>query len=120
MPLKMNPNQTDDYFIVADAALTPTQTLSVVSADPNTVLLTPDAVVRNFPGTAPDPTENVTIGSGKVGVGPTPVLRTPINCTASVADTDPNGTPLAPQTDTCEFDPKVATKIGELFGTPTP
>lgn len=118
MPLKMNPKQTDDYFVVADAPLTDTQALSVVSSDPNTVVLTPDTTVRQDPNPSPDPTESVTIGSGKVSAGPTPVLKTPITCTASVTDSSGGAVP-DPQSDTCEIDPSVATKIGFLFG-PSP
>lgn len=117
--LKMNPKQTDDYFIMADAALESTETLSVVSADPNTVVLTPDAVVRPAPaGLETDPALSVTIGSGKVSAGPTPVLKTPITCTATITDSAGGAVP-APTSDTCEIDPAIATKIGVLFG-PTP
>ena len=118
MPLKMNPNQTDDYYVVADAPLESTESLSVVSADPNTVVLTPDATVRNNPNPPADPSETFTIGSGKVAAGPAPVFKTPITCTATVTDSAGGAVP-DPQSDTCEIDPNIPTKIGFLFG-PTP
>lgn len=125
MPLKMNPNQTDKYYILSDEPLESTESLAVVSADPNTVLLSPDAVVVPAPAAVLaaaaliDPTLVVTIGSGGVAIGPAPVLKSPIECSATVTDSAGGAVP-APMEDTCEFDPLIPTKIGVLFDVPTP
>jgi hypothetical protein len=118
MPLSMPQNTTGEkYFIIgADASgltgaqLAPGQTISVVSADPNTVAITPDAM----PGVDNEGVQSV--ASGGVAAGPSPVLNSPINVTATVSNAD--GSVAESVVDTVTITaavPGVAVSIGELF-----
>jgi hypothetical protein len=115
MPLSLPANLTDDYFVVADAALATGQTCKVISADPATVVITEDSVVR------PDPSapagESFTIASGKVSAAAAPAQpATAISCSASVTNADGSAGPS--QSDTVTIIAAGLTKIGFLFGTP--
>lgn len=120
MPLKLPSNLSVDYFIDAidshglkGAELPPGLTVSVTSADPNTVVLTADATPR----TAPD--GSLSIASGKAAAAATVAQPlTPILITSHIANADgsPSGVPDA--TDTIEVDPGLAVAEGILFGTP--
>jgi len=121
MPLSMPANIKDEkyYIIGADASgqtgaqLAKGQTVAVVSSDPNTVVLTPDATP------AVDNEGVQSVASGSVGVGPTPALNTAVTVTATVTNAD--GTAAETISDTVTVTPTVpgvATSIGELFEEP--
>lgn len=126
MPLSMNEVQTVDYFIDAKddlgfftANLGKGQTISVTSADPATVVLTPDTTVRK----APDGT--VCIASGKAAaVNPPAQPGVAINITAHVSNadgtpgTDDKGNVIADAVDTITINAGQAAVLGELFGVP--
>ena len=119
MPLTIQMGVTDEkYFVIgtdakgnAGAQLGPGQTISVVSADPTTVTLTPD------PTALPDNEGTPSLASGSV----TPVkVGGPVNATWTVTNTD--GTVAETDTDTVTVTtvtPGVATSIGVLFEEPT-
>ena len=126
MPLSMGVGQTVDYYIDAKddlgfftATLGSGQTISVVSSDPATVVLTPDTTVRK----APDGT--VCVASGKAASAKPPAQPgVAINITGSVLNadgtpgTDDNGAVIAPAVDTITINPGQAHALGELFGVP--
>jgi len=118
MPLSMPANRKDEkYFIIGEdndglvgAQLAPGQTVTVVSADPNTVALVPDATP------AVDAEGVQSVASGAVVVGPSPSLNTPITCTVTVLN--PDGGTAETQSDTATITaavPGVATSVGVLF-----
>jgi len=115
MPLTLPQNLTDDFFVVGDEPLAAGQTLSVVSADPATVVITSDTTVRPDPTAPPD--ESFTLGSGKVAAAATPAqIGVPISITASVKNADGSAGPT--MSDTVTIVAPGLTKIGVLFGTP--
>ena len=139
MPLKMTKGQTDKYFIVgldannAPVALLPGQVVTVTSADPASVVITPDATALPtdadyslLDGTLV-PKGSITQQSGTVSFGPSAVIGTAVNVTNSIKNSD--GTPvlddtgavIADETDTVTQIPApggVLRKEGELFGKP--
>jgi hypothetical protein len=136
--LKMNATKTDDYFIVGlddsgkpGIGLQAGQTCSVVSADPATVVITPDATPRATTAdfTLPDgtlvPAGTQAIASGKVAAAnPVAQPNVPINVAAHLANAD--GTPVLDDTnvavpdqvDTVTIVPNLLKSEGILFGTP--
>jgi len=121
MPLSMPQNTTGEKFFIigADASgltgaqLGLGQTIAVVSADPNTVAITPDA----SPGIDNEGVQSV--ASGGVAAGPSSVLNTPVNVTATVSNAD--GSVAESVVDTVTITapvPGVAVSIGELFEQP--
>ena len=139
MPLSMSKGKTDKYFIVglddnnAPVALLPTQVVTVVSADPASVVITKDDVAlptdadyKLLDGTLV-PKGSVTQQSGTVAFGPSAVIGTAINVTNSIKNADgtpvkdDTGTVIADETDTVTMIAApggVLKKEGELFGTP--
>lgn len=121
MPLSMPQNTANEkYFIIGtDAAgltgaqLAKGQTISVVSGDPNTVAITPDA------SPAVDNEGVQSVASGGVAAGPSPVLNTPVSATATVLNADGSIAETVVDTVTITAPvPGVATSIGELFEQP--
>jgi hypothetical protein len=119
MPLNMPDNLTDDYFIVGSdalgvdgAVLATGQTISVVSSDPATVIITPDATPRANPTDG-----SACVASGKVSSAQPPAKpNTAVNVTASIANADASAGPSI--TDTVTITPGALASVGELFGTP--
>ena len=122
MPLSLPANtQNEKYYIIGTdangitgAQLASGQTITVVSADPNTVVVTPDA-------TAAVDNEGVqSVASGTVVPAATPAqLNVAINVTATVLNSD--GTTAETAVDTVTVTPAVlgvAVSIGELFEEP--
>ena len=127
MPLILPVGDTDNFYIFGTAPflgalLGPGQTASVVSADPNTVILTPDATpfpVRAADASASVPSGTPTILSGVVSTPATPAQpNVAINCTLTVLNAD--GSTAETLTDTVTVSPEAATAIGDLFGVATP
>ncbi len=114
MALQLPIGQTDDFFINAlDAQGNPTalangQTVTVVSADPS-VVLAADAAARI------DPKTNIqSVLSGKVSLGPNPVIGSPVVCTATLLAAD-GVTPVDTETDTVAALAAGAVKLGIFF-----
>lgn len=129
MPLTMPDNKTVDYFISAvddhgldGASLLTGQTVAVTSADPATVVLTPDATPR------PAPDGSASIASGKAAsANPVGAPNSPIAITSHVSNSDGSagtddgtsaGNVIADATDTITIAPGTVKTIGELFGVP--
>lgn len=119
MPLVFNGKTPDAYYIIGSDtldtdgdALAAGQTLTVTSADPATVVVTPDATPK------PNPVDgSPCVGSGTVSGAATPAQpNVPIAITAQVVNAD--GTNAESATDTVTISPSTATAIGILFGTP--
>jgi hypothetical protein len=112
--------KNEKYYIIGTdasgltgAPLASGQTITVVSADPNTVVFTPDA------SAAVDNESVQSVASGGVAVGPTPVLNSAITVTATVLNSD--GSTAESLTDTVTITPAVpgvAVSIGDLFEVP--
>ena len=140
MPLKMPVGQTDKYFIVGVSklkkvgiALLRDQQVIVTSADPATVVITPDAVAgvtdadyTLLDGTAV-PAGTATQQSGVVSSPAAPAqLNVPINVTLHLQNADGSpvlnneGQPIADVVDTVTIVPvaDLLESEGELFGTP--
>lgn len=121
MPLTLPDNDTAPYYIfgvdakgVAGAALPAGASIAPpVSADPNTVILTPDAT----PQVAPNGVQS--LASGTVS-SPATVAQpnVAINITAQVTNAD--GSAGASLTDTVTIAPGTEATLGDLFGTATP
>jgi hypothetical protein len=140
MPLSMGVGLTDDYFVVGqtDSGAPGVQLLAgqvalVTSADPATVVITPDTTVRatTVPFTLADgtavPAGTACLASGKVGSPAVPAQPSvPITITVHLANTDGSpilddtGAAIADLTDTVTIVPGLLKKDGVLFGTPTP
>ena len=127
MPLTLPLGDSDEFYIYGTAPtlgalLGPGQTISVVSADPNTVVLTPDATpkpVAAADATAAVPAGTPTILSGVVSASVSPAQpNVAIICTATVLNSD--GSTAETLTDTVTVSPQAASAIGVLFGAPTP
>lgn len=127
MPLTLPVGDQDTFYILGTAPflgalLGPGQTISVLSADPNTVTLTPDATAR--PVAAADATTAVPAGTPSIlsGIVSSPASPAqpgvPISVTATVSNVD--GTTGETLTDTVTVSPQAATAIGDLFGVATP
>lgn len=140
--LKINATQSDDYFIVGldsnnkpGIVLLDGQANDVVSSDPSTVVLTPDATPRkttaDFNLTLADgtvvlvPAGTATISSGKVAAAQPPAqVNAPITVTSHLhnADGSPvldgSGVAIPDLTDTVTIVPGLLAKEGLLFGTP--
>jgi hypothetical protein len=127
MPLILPVGDTDNFYIFGTAPflgalLGPGQTISVVSADPATVILTPDATpvpVRAVDASTAVPAGTPTMLSGVVSA-PTPPAQpnVAITCTVTVLNSD--GTTAETLTDTVTVSPTAATAIGDLFGVAAP
>jgi len=138
MPLKMTKTQTDKYFIVGlddnnqPVALLPGQVVTVTSADPASVIITPDATAQPTDADYAllDGTKvaagSVTQQSGVVSFGSAAVVNTAVNVTNSIKNAD--GTPVLDDTgavigDATDTVTLIAApggqlkKEGELFGT---
>jgi hypothetical protein len=127
MPLILPVGDSDNFYIFGTAPslgalLGPGQTISVVSADPATVDLTPDptpVAVRAADATSAVPAGTPTILSGVVTSPASPAQPgVAITCTATVLNAD--GSTAESLTDTVTVSPTVATAIGDLFGAATP
>jgi hypothetical protein len=130
MPVTLPAGGSDDFYIYGTAPflgalLGPGQTISLVSADPATVALTPDSPAK--PVSAADATTDVpagtpTILSGQVSGAASPAQpNVAIVCTATVLNAD--GSAAESLTDTATVNPsmpKSATAIGVLFGPNAP
>lgn len=133
MPVKLGTGFSDDYFIVgldddgkAGLALLPGQVVTVTSADPATVVVTPDATPRATVGAAGAPDGTASLASGKVAAAASPAqVGMAINVTASIKNADGSavlddtGAAVADQVDTVTIQPHLLKAIGELFGTAT-
>jgi hypothetical protein len=126
MPLILPVGDTDNFYIFGTAPfvgalLGSGQTISAVSADPNTVILTADpspAAVRAADATPSVPAGTVTMLSGVVSMPASPAqLNVPITCTVTVLNAD--GSVAETLTDTVTVSPTAATAIGDLFGVAT-
>jgi len=126
MPLTLPQGQTDNFYLYGTAPflgalLGPGQTISAVSADPLTVILTPDPTavpVRTGDASATVPAGTPTVLSGVVSSPASPAqLNTLIVCTATVLNAD--GSTAESLTDTVEISTTAATAIGDLFGSAT-
>ena len=126
MPLQLPDTQSDTYSIIGTdalgvlgASLGAGQTVTVVSSDPATVLLTPDASPLPVPAGETAPAGTPTIASGVVASAQPPVQpNVPISVTATVLNAD--GTTAATVTDTVTIIPGALASVGELFGPTTP
>jgi hypothetical protein len=125
MPLTLPLGDQDTYSIVGTAPflgalLAVGQTLSVTSADPATVGVSPDATAQPTPaGVTGAPAGTPTIGSGTVTAATAPAQpNVAIAITATVSNLD--GTPAETIFDTVTVSPQAATAIGELFGVAVP
>lgn len=125
MPLILPLGDQDTYSIVGTAPflgalLAAGQTLNVISADPATVVITPDATAQPTPaGTAGAPVGTPAIGSGTVTAASSPAQpNVAIAITATVVN--PDGSAAETISDTVTVSPGAATAIGELFGVAVP
>jgi hypothetical protein len=127
MPLTLPIGDTDNFYVFGTAPtlgalLGPGQTISVVSSDPATIILTPDptpVAVRAADATAAVPAGTPTILSGVVSMPATPAQpNVAIPCTFTVLNSD--GSTAETQTDTATASETAATAIGELWGAATP
>jgi hypothetical protein len=123
MSLTLPVGQTDKYYLtLQDAAgdyltaLDPGETVAVVSADPATILITPDAT----PAQDPDQGAPATVASGTISIPiPPGAPNKPITITATFTLSD--GTTVdATVSDTVTASNAGGRKAGILFGTPTP
>lgn len=123
MSLTLPVGQTDKYYLtLQDAAgdyltaLDPGETVAVVSADPTTILIVPDAT----PVQDPDQGAPATVASGSISIPIPPAApNTPITVTATFTLSD--GTTVdATVSDTVTASNAGGRKAGILFGTPTP
>ena len=126
-PLTLPVGDTDTFYLFGTAPflgalLGPGQTISVVSSDPNTVILTPDATpvpVRPADASAAVPAGTPTMMSGVVSAPASPAQPgVAINCTWTILNAD--GSTAETDTDTVTMSPTAATAVGDLFGTATP
>jgi hypothetical protein len=126
MPLILPIGDTSNEYIFGTAPflgalLGPGQTISVVSADPASVILTPDSTpvpVRAADATASVPAGTPTMLSLVVSTPASPAQpNVPITCTATVLNAD--GSTAETLTDTVTASPTAATAIGDLFGVAT-
>src|ERR1039458_1991584 len=127
MPLILPIGDTDNFYIFGTAPflgalLGPGQTISAVSADPATVVLTKDpspVAVRAADATATVPAGTPTMLSGVVSSPGAPAQpNVPISCTVTVLNAD--GSTAETLTDTVTVSPTAATAVGDLFGVVTP
>ena len=126
MPLTLPDNQSDTYSIIGKDAqgllgvtLAPGQTVTVVSSDPATVVLTPDATPLPVPAGETAPAGTPTIASGVVASATPPAQpNVTISVTATVLNAD--GSTAATATDTVTIVPGALASIGELFGVAVP
>jgi hypothetical protein len=127
MSLVLPQGDTDNFYIFGTAPflgalLGPGQTIGVVSADPLTVILTPDpspVAVRAADASASVPAGTPTMLSGVVSSPASPAqLGVPITCTLTVLNAD--GSTAETLVDTVTISPDAATAIGDLFGVATP
>ena len=126
MPLSLPDTMQDTYVIVGKdamgvlgAQLAAGQTLSVVSSDPATVLVTPDASPAPTSGDPGVPDGTPTVGSGSVkSANPPAQPNVAITVTATVTNAD--GSVAETVSDTVTITPGVATSVGELFGAAVP
>jgi hypothetical protein len=127
MPLTLPVGDQDNYYLYGTAPtlgalLGPGQSLQVTSADPNTVVITPDPTpipVRSADATSSVPAGTPTIQSGIVSSPTSPAqLGVPITIIATVLNSD--GSTAETLTDTVTVSPTAATAIGDLFGAATP
>jgi hypothetical protein len=138
MPLSMTATQTDNYYIVdlddnnKPIALASGQVQTVISSDPASVVITPDATPQptDEDFTLADgtliPKGTVGTGSGKVSFGPSAKVGVAVTVTEHLANSD--GTPvkdsagnvIADDTDTVTMLPPTASvkKVGMLFAKP--
>jgi hypothetical protein len=127
MPLILPVGDQDTFYILGTAPflgalLGPGQTISVVSDDPATVLLTPDASPK--PVSAADATSDVPAGTPSIlsGVVSSPAApakpNVAIPVTATVLNAD--GSTAETLSDTVTVSPQAATAIGDLFGVAVP
>ena len=122
MPLSLPANtQNEKYYIIGTdangltgAQLASGQSVTVVSADPNTVVITPDATP------AVDNEGVQSVASGTVAPAASPAqLNVAINVTATVLNSDSSIAETAVDTVTVTpAVPGVAVSIGELFEVP--
>ena len=132
MPLNLPDDDEAPYFIVGQnakkawgASLGSGQTITVVSADPATVGVTPDATPQPTPSELkmPDgttiPAGTPTVASGMVSSAAVPASpNQAITITATVNNAD--GSAAESISDTVSVVPGAAVAIGELFGAVTP
>jgi hypothetical protein len=136
--LKMNPSQSDRYFLVGlDAAGKPGvilldgQSNLVTSSDPSTVVVTPDAspaptdVAYTLPDGTLVPAGTATLASGTVKAASPPAQENvAITITSHLQNADGSpvnddtGAPIADVSDTVTIVPGLLHKEGFLFGTP--
>ena len=127
MPLILAIGDTSQEYIFGTAPnlgalLGPGQTITVVSADPATVILTPDTPpkpVQAADATTTVPAGTPTIWSAVVSGPAIPAQpNVPIIVTATVINSD--GSTAESLTDTVEMSATAATAIGDLFGAAVP
>jgi hypothetical protein len=127
MPLTLPVGDSDNFYLFGTAPtmgalLGPGQTISVVSADPATVILTPDATpvpVRAADASPTVPAGTPTMLSGVVSSPASPAQpNVAITCTATVLNAD--GSTAESLTDTVTVSPSAATALGVLFGAASP
>lgn len=127
MPLILPVGDTDNFYIFGTAPFLGAllglgQTISAVSADPATVVLTKDpspVAVRAADATASVPAGTPTMLSGVVSMPTSPAQpNVPISCTVTVLNAD--GSTAETLTDTVTVSPTAATAVGDLFGVATP
>jgi hypothetical protein len=120
MPLKMPDNLSVDYFVsgtddhgLKSDQLVAGQTVAVTSADPTTVVLTPDTTLRPAPDGSPS------IASGKAASANPPAnpLK-PIAITSHISNADGSDSGIPDAADTIEIDPSLVKTEGILFGVP--
>ena len=125
MPLTLQKSAPPDAFFIVGtdasgnlgAQLAAGQTVAVVSADLNTIVVTMDPAPKAVSGTGTPDDGVQSVASGTVAVGPTPVLNSPINLTATVSN--PDGSAAETETDTVTIvpvTPGVAVSVGDVFG----
>ena len=120
MPLLLPQGDEDQYFVVGlrggkpGAPLAAGSTVAVVSADPATILITPDATAQPTKGVTGVPDGTATLASGLVADAGSANVNVPINVTAT--ETKADGTTGLTVTDTVTIVPGLADAIGELFG----
>lgn len=127
MPLILPIGDTSQEYIFGTAPflgalLGSGQTIAVVSADPNSVILTPDATakpVAQADATSAVPAGTPTIMSLVVSGPASPAQpNVAISCTATVLNAD--GTTAETLVDTVTMSSTAATAIGDLFGAAVP
>jgi hypothetical protein len=129
MPLNLPDNKSVQYFISAiddhgldGASLLSGQTVAVASADPATVVLTPDATPKNAPDGTPSIASGVASSANPVGSPNKPIALTShiSNADGSPGTTDgtSTGTLIPDATDTITIVPGSVKTEGILFGVP--